>query len=87
MPASMSRNTNLEQNNNCKLSSPSHQEFMMDVQLTRVRVDYNINVPMLKIVLKAWKRLSTMPMKSIMEWLIKSCQSLIMQTMLKLRKL
>lgn len=67
MPTSMSRNTNLEQNNNCKLSSPSHQEFMMDVQLTRVRVDYNINVPMLKIVLKAWKRLSTMPMKSIME--------------------
>lgn len=29
---------------------------MMDVQLILVRTEYNINVPMCKSVLKAWKR-------------------------------
>lgn len=50
------RNIHLEQNNNCKLFSFSHQEFMMDVQLILVRTKDNSNVPMFKSVLKAWKR-------------------------------
>lgn len=56
MSASTYKNINLEQNNNCKLSFFSHQEFMMDMQLILVRTKDNTNVPMFKSVLKAWKR-------------------------------
>lgn len=46
-------NINLEQNNNCKLSFFSHQEFMMDVQLILVKTKDNTNVTIFESVLKA----------------------------------
>lgn len=58
----------------------------MGVQLTLVRMEYNINVPMPKIVLKAWKRLHNTNEKhyGVINYVLSDFNY---ATMLKLRKL